>query len=100
MRRVVKAVKDGGGRPFVTDHAWSALTAAERGYTAETLGCPIFPVAGPDEKYFYTFQRPYKNIKEWGMGGMLHDATFLLVDVMPVEKIERAPLGYIPARAL
>jgi len=78
VRRVVKAIKDGGGRPFVTDHAWSALTAAERGYTAETLGCPIFPVAGPDEKYFYTFKRPYKNIEEWGMGGMLHDATFLV----------------------
>ncbi len=78
VRRVVKAIKDGGGRPFVTDHAWSALTAAERGYTAETLGCPILPVAGPDEKYFYTFQRPYKNIKEWGMAGMLHDATFLV----------------------
>ncbi len=78
VRRVVKAIKDGGGKPFITDHAWSALTGAERGYTPETVGCPIFPVAGPDEKYFYPYEKPYKNIKEWGMGGMLRDASFLV----------------------
>jgi len=78
VRRVVQAVKDGGGKPFVTDHAHSALTAAERGYTAETLGCPVLPVAGPDEKYHYVHQKPYKNIKEWGLAGALQDASFLV----------------------
>ena len=43
VRRVVKAVKDGGGKPFIVDLNWSAGDAAERGYTAETLGCSIFP---------------------------------------------------------
>ena len=41
VRRVVKAVKDGGGRPFIVDLNWSAGDAAERGYTAETLGYSI-----------------------------------------------------------
>ena len=78
VRRIVQAVKDGGGKPFVTDTSGSAMTAAQRGYTAETLGCPIYPVAGPDEKYYYTHTRPYKNIQEWGLGGMIQDATFLI----------------------
>lgn len=78
VRRVVQAVKDGGGKPFVTDHAGGAMTAWQRGYTEETLGCPIYPVAGPDEKYFYTYERPYKNVKEWGLAGMIQDATFLI----------------------
>ncbi len=78
IRRVVQAVKDGGGTPVVTDHAWSVRTAAERGYTPETLGCPIYPIAGPDEKYVYTHQRPYKNITDWAMAGLVQDATFLI----------------------
>ncbi|NOZ30237.1 MAG: DUF362 domain-containing protein [Chloroflexi bacterium] len=78
VRRVVQAVKDGGGKPFVTDHSGSAMTAWQRGYTEETLGCPIYPVAGPDEKYSYTYERPYKNVKEWHMAGMIRDATFLI----------------------
>ncbi|HIC88987.1 MAG TPA: DUF362 domain-containing protein [Anaerolineae bacterium] len=78
VRRVVQAVKDGGGKPFVTDHAGAALTAAERGYTAETLDCPIYPVAGPDEQYYYTYEKTYKNVKEWQLAGMVHDATFLI----------------------
>ncbi len=78
VRRVVQAVKDGGGTPIVTDSAWSAMTAAQRGYTAETVGCPIYPIAGPDEKYYYTHSRPYKNIQEWGVGGLIQDASFLI----------------------
>lgn len=78
VRRVVQAVKDGGGRPFVCDTSGAVGTAAERGYTAETLGCPIYPTGGPDEKYFVTFEREYKNIKEWRLGGTIRDASFLI----------------------
>jgi uncharacterized Fe-S center protein len=78
VRRVVQAVKDGGGVPVVTDSSWSAMTAAQRGYTAETLGCPVYPIAGPDEKYYYSHSRPYKNIKEWGLAGLVQDASFLV----------------------
>ncbi|NCO43543.1 MAG: hypothetical protein AUJ96_29470 [Armatimonadetes bacterium CG2_30_66_41] len=50
VRKIVQVIKDGGGKPFVTDSPWAVATAAERGYTAETLGCPLYPVGGPDEK--------------------------------------------------
>jgi len=78
VRRVVQAVLDGGGRPFVTDTSGAVATAHERGYTHETLGCPIYPAAGPDEKHFYTHKRPYKNIEQWGLAGEMQDATFLI----------------------
>jgi len=78
VRRVVQAVLDGGGKPFVTDLAGDVASAAQRGYTAETLGCPIYPVGGPDEKYYYAHKRPFKNIEEWRLGGMVADATFLI----------------------
>ena len=52
VRRGVQAVKDGGGRPFIVDLNWSAGNAAERGYTAETVGCSVFPTGGLDEHYF------------------------------------------------
>jgi len=78
VRRVVQAVKDGGGKPFVTDIAWDVQDAYARGYTAETLGCPIYPAAGPDEKYSYAHTRPFKNITDWHLAGMIQDATFLI----------------------
>ena len=78
VRKVVQAVKDGGGKPFVTDVNWDARGAEERGFSSETIGCPVFPTAGPDEKYFYTHHRPYKNIQDWKVAGMIQDATFLI----------------------
>jgi len=78
VRKVVQAIKDGGGKPFVTDVNWDVKGAEERGYTTETLGCPIYPAAGPDEKYFYVHRRPYKNIEEWRLAGAIQDATFLV----------------------
>ncbi|MFH1970682.1 MAG: DUF362 domain-containing protein, partial [Verrucomicrobiota bacterium] len=45
---VVKAVKTAGGKPFVVDGLFGTIaTAAERGYTTETLGCPIVSAGGP-----------------------------------------------------
>ncbi len=78
VRKVVQAVKDGGGKPFVTDVNWDVRGAEERGYSTEMLGCPVYPAAGPDEKYFYTHARPYKNICEWKIAGHIQDATFLI----------------------
>jgi uncharacterized Fe-S center protein len=78
VRKVVQAVKDGGGKPFVTDVNWDARGAEEWGYSSETIGCPVFPAAGPDEKYFYTHHRSYKNIQDWKIAGMIQDATFLI----------------------
>ncbi len=79
VRKVVQAIKDGGGKPFVADVNWDARGAEERGYSTEVIGCQVYPAAGPDEKYFYTHkQHPYKNIQEWHVAGMIEDATFLV----------------------
>lgn len=78
VRRVVQAIKDGGGRPFLTDLDWDVRGSEERGYTSEVIGCPIYPASGINDAYQYTFQRPYKNMSEWGMVGMVHDASFLV----------------------
>ncbi len=78
VRKVVEAVKKGGGKPYVCDLPNSVRTASTRGYTAETLGCEIVNTNGPTEQYTYWYERPYKNIKKWGLGGFLQDASFLI----------------------
>jgi uncharacterized Fe-S center protein len=42
------------------------------------VGCPVYLAAGIDEKYFYPYVRPFKNLKEWKVAGMVNDATFLI----------------------
>jgi len=78
VRRVVQAVKDGGGKPFVVDVNWDAAGAEQRGYASEVIGCPVYPAAGPDEKYFYDHERPYKNIKNWKVAGLIQDSSFMI----------------------
>jgi hypothetical protein len=78
VRKVVQAIKDGGGKPFVADVNWDAAGSETRGYASEVIGCQVYPAAGPDEKYFYSHHRPYKNIQDWQLAGMIEDATFLV----------------------
>jgi len=78
VRIIVQAVKAGGGEPFVCGSPGWMATAHERGYTHDTLGCPVLPVTGPREDYYYTVKREYKNIKEWRVAGMLRDASFII----------------------
>ncbi len=78
VRRVVKAVKDVGGYPFITDNPTAVYNAAERGYTQETCGCPLIPIAGVKDSYTYTFNADFHNVKTLEMGGVLHDADVLI----------------------
>ncbi len=78
VRKVVQAVKDGGGRPFVCDVNWNTMDATHRGYTTETLGCPVYPASGPGDAYYYLHPHEYKNIKEWRVAGVVQDADFLI----------------------
>ena len=78
VRRVVKAVREGGGKPFVADINLDAAGAEERGYSSETLGCPVYPGGGPDERYFYTHKRKFKGMEEWKVAGQIQDASFLI----------------------
>jgi uncharacterized protein len=74
VRRVVDAIKQGGGHPFITDLSWDTHASETRGYTTETLGCPIYPISGVKDLYQYSIEQPYKNITHWKVGGMIHDA--------------------------
>ena len=77
-RRVVSAVLEGGGKPFVTDLPHAVSGAHTRGYTAETLGCPIYPSTGIDEKWVYRHPYEFRNVKEFYVGGAIEEATFLI----------------------
>lgn len=78
VRKVVQAIKEGGGKPFVADVSWDVSGAETRGYTTEVLGCPVYPAAGPDDRYFYEHSHPYKNIENWQLAGAIQDASFLV----------------------
>ena len=78
VRRLVSFIKAAGGRPFVTDNHQAALTAHERGYTQETIGCPIIPAAGAADKYYHTQAVDYKNLKELRIAGEMWDADYLV----------------------
>jgi uncharacterized Fe-S center protein len=78
IRRVVQAVIDGGGKPFATDVAHSVADAHLRGYTAETLGCPLYPAAGIDEKWTVNHPYEYRGVKEFHVAGAVEEADFLI----------------------
>ncbi len=78
VRRVVQAVLAGGGKPFVTDLPWCVEGAATRGYTAETLGCPIYPSTGLDDKTFVSRPFEFRNVTEFHIGTPIVEATFLI----------------------
>ncbi len=78
VRRVVEAVLEGGGKPFVTDVFWSVQDAHKRGYSAETLGCPIYSSTGIDEKWVVRHPAEFRGMTEFYMGGAIEEATFLI----------------------
>ena len=78
VRKVVQAVLDGGGQPFVTDVPASVATAHMRGYTAETLGCPLYSSTGIDEKWTVTRQHAFRGMEEFHIGGAIAEADFLI----------------------
>jgi hypothetical protein len=78
VRKVVQTVLDGGGHPFIADVNWDVRGAEQRGYSKESVGCPVYPAAGPDERYYYAHEHPFRNIQEWHLAGMIQDATFLV----------------------
>ncbi len=84
VRRIVKAVKAAGGYPFITDNPTAVYNAVERGYTQETCGCPIIPVAGVKDGYTYDFDVNFHNVDTLKIGGVLYDAD-VLVDLTHVK---------------
>jgi uncharacterized Fe-S center protein len=65
-------------RVFVTDAVGAVAGAAARGYTSETLGCPLWPVAGPTGKYAYAHPVKYRTLKKIEVAGAIQDADVLI----------------------
>jgi hypothetical protein len=77
IRRIVDAIKQVGGWPFITDNPTSVYNAYKRGYTQETCGCPLVPITGIKDGYKYKKEVNYRNVKDINMAGVLHDADVL-----------------------
>jgi uncharacterized Fe-S center protein len=78
VRRVVDAVKEGGGKPFVTDLPWCVEGAHTRGYTSETLGCPIYPSTGFNDSIAISKPFEFRGLTEFQIGTIIADADFLV----------------------
>ncbi|NHJ39651.1 MAG: DUF362 domain-containing protein [Asgard group archaeon] len=78
VRRLVQAIKKTGGYPFITDNPTAVYNAVNRGYTEETCGCPIIPVAGIKDQYVYPKEVNFKGVDSIDMAGVLHDADVLV----------------------
>jgi len=79
IRLLVQAVKEAGGWPFLTDGSFAVPGAVARGYTQETLGAPIYPVAGAFDKYFYEKEVGYRSLEKVQVAGNIADAEAMVV---------------------
>ncbi|RLG99908.1 hypothetical protein DRO38_07190, partial [Candidatus Bathyarchaeota archaeon] len=75
---IVRKIKKAGGKPFLVDIFEQIEKAPLRGYTLETIGCPIYPVAGPKDQYYVEKEVNFKGLKVIQMGGLCKDADILL----------------------
>jgi uncharacterized Fe-S center protein len=81
VRKLVAAVKAAGAKEvFVCDSPGAVRKAADRGYTSETLGCQLVPVAGTCDKYFYSreIEPAFKTLEEVELAGEIVDADALI----------------------
>jgi uncharacterized Fe-S center protein len=78
IRRIVEAVKKKGGYPFITDNPTAVYNAYKRGYTQETCGCPLIPIAGVKDGYVTTVEINYRGIDTLDLAGALKDADILI----------------------
>ncbi len=79
VRALIAAVKEAGGDPFITDGSFSVPEATARGYTAEVLGAPIYPVAGAQDKYYYERPVGYRSLEKVQVAGNIADADAMVV---------------------
>jgi len=79
VRVVVNAVKAAGGKPFVVDAGHDTVAAAAaRGYTTETLGCPLVSAGGPYDKYVVERKIGYRRLDTAGVYGTIWHAPCLI----------------------
>ena len=81
VRHLVAKTKAAGAKEvFVCDGPGAVRAAAARGYSSETLGCQIVPVAGTADKYLYRvpIEPPFRELAEVELAGEIVDADALI----------------------
>ncbi|MHA2364504.1 MAG: DUF362 domain-containing protein [Candidatus Hodarchaeales archaeon] len=78
VRRIVQAIKKFSKNVFITDNPTAVFNAVDRGYTQETCGCPIIPIAGVKDNYTVEQKINYRNVDTLDMAGVLNDADVLV----------------------
>ena len=79
VRVVVNAVKEAGGKPFLVDGYFDTIVSAhERGYTPETVGCPLVAAGGPFNSHVIRKDIGYRTYDYAGIFGAIHDAKCLI----------------------
>lgn len=79
VRMVVDAVKEAGGKPFITDGSGSMHNAVTRGYTQEVLGAPLIAAAGIANNYAYSREINYSTLDTVDLCGNIVDADAMIV---------------------
>ncbi len=80
-RKLVAKIRACGAKSvFICDSPGAVLSAVERGYTEETVGCPLRSISGLADKYYYTrkVNPAYGEFKEIEIGGEIIDAEALI----------------------
>ena len=86
-RILVRKLREAGAKQvFIADSPGAVLTAAERGYTTETVGCPIVSISGLRDRYVYPrpVHPPLGDFASVEIGGEVLDAD-VLVDFVHVK---------------
>ncbi len=79
VRLVAQALKDAGGKPFVVEGSFDAVAhAAARGYTPETIGCPIVAAGGPYDSHWVARKVDFPGLEEIQVFGAIWDAPCLV----------------------
>ena len=79
VRVVVNAVKAAGGKPFLVEGYYASVaSAAERGYTPETVGCPIVSAGGPYDSHLVPRKVGYRSLDTINVFGAIWDAPCLI----------------------
>ena len=77
-RLLVDAVKEAGGRPFITDLNDDVACAKDRGYTEETVGAPLLGTTGLRDRYHYSHPVAFGSLREIQVAGYIEDADVLI----------------------
>ena len=79
MRTLVQAVKDAGGKPFLVEGSFRQVEgAAARGYTAESVGCPLVAAGGPLDSHLVPARIGFRGLKRVELFGAIVDAPAMI----------------------